>query len=139
MTTQVELIMHGIAREIVSDSISELMQQNHYEWDLYVTHDVLLADIRNCDLLWVVKHYGAIRAFIAAQVVLYSNDVRALKVLCSAGFEIAVYLPVLLKELRLAAKLANCTRIEITGRKAWERMLCDVGVRTVSQNYILEV
>lgn len=117
--------------------LRELFLCNEHEWSFYTTPDEIIFRLRTeLDLLWITSSFDA---FMIGSAVEWKPGSRSFVISCAAGFEITRYFPLMIEAAKRAATMLSCSRIEVTGRDAWARLLASANFRPLRRVYGLDL
>lgn len=114
----------------------ELRRTTLYE---YWTEQQLLQAVQQGAMQCWALSDGTIKLILLSDIVRYSSGLRCLRFVGCVGEELDEFLPTIASCFRKVVKQLECHRIEVVGRRGWERKLRPLGFKHSFSVYQLEV
>ena len=115
---------------VVSPRIRELLNANTFEWDYFTTPDALLESFLapNVDV-WIAPCAPIFEAFMCTAIVEYASGNKDLTIVIATGVHIVKHIDLFHAAAFHIAQLHRCSRITMSGRPAFKRLLASHGFK----------
>lgn len=108
-------------------------------WQYLTTKETLQQQLLDKTMqAWVAGDTKMLRLVVFTQV----RDLPTGKVLCvwyAAGFDVEILVSLLEEAFQVFARATGCSRIEVSGRKGWERLLAPLNVNFLCSTWWIPV